>query len=210
MKTDREIPRRSIRVPGWDYSQPGGYFLTLVTFQRECLFGEIHEGEMRLTDGGRTVWDVWHSLPSRYPGICLGSAVVMPNHFHGIIIIEPPGGENPVAAIHELPLQVVADKSLSAEDKESSRLELRRHRRRMTLPLVVGYFKMNTAKRINKILDSEGVPIWQRNYYEHFIRDPGEHERIRLYIRDNIANWESDEDNLQNPRAGKGVGMVIS
>ena len=64
----------------------------------------------------------------------------------------------------------------------------------MTLPLVVGYFKMNTAKRINKLLDSEGIPIWQRNYYEHIIRDTEEYDRIRLYIETNTAIWVKDEE----------------
>jgi putative transposase len=65
----------------------------------------------------------------------------------------------------------------------------------MTLPMVVGYFKMNTAKRINKILDSEGIPVWQKNYYEHIIRDDKDHERIQYYIESNIENWALDEEN---------------
>ena len=90
--------RRSIRLPDYDYSQPGAYFITIVTRGRECLFGEIKEGEMQLSNAGQIVWDVWNSLPARYPQTGLGTAQVMPNHFHGIIII-------PVGAIHELPLQ---------------------------------------------------------------------------------------------------------
>jgi REP element-mobilizing transposase RayT len=175
VETDSDLKhgRRSIRLKGYDYSDPRAFFVTLVTRGRECLFGEIHDGEMRLTDAGRIVWEVWDSLPSRYPQIALGNAVVMPNHFHGIVIIE-----QSVGAIHELPL-----------------LNTQIQRRRMTLPLVVGYLKMNSAKRINKILGSEGVPIWQRNYYEHIIRDEGEQGRIHLYIEANIANWGSDEEN---------------
>jgi REP element-mobilizing transposase RayT len=162
--------RRSIRLPDYDYSQPGAYFITIVTRGRECLFGEIVNGEMRLNDAGRVVWNVWNSLPVRYPQITTGTAVVMPNHFHGIIEIH-----EPVGIIHELPL--------------------RETRRRMTLPLVVGYFKMNTAKQINKILNSEGVPVWQRNYYEHIIRNDEEHNRIHLYIEANIDNWALDDEN---------------
>src|SRR5690349_3753763 len=120
--------RRSIRLPDYDYSQPGAYFITIVTRGREPLFGEIKDGEMHLNDAGRIVWDVWNSLPARYPQIALGAAVVMPNHFHGNVII------NPVGAIHELPLQDLPPR------------ERQLQRRRMTIPLVVGYFKMNTAK----------------------------------------------------------------
>jgi hypothetical protein len=141
--------RRSIRLADYDYSQPGAYFITIVTRGRECVFGEVRNGEMQRSEVGRIVWDMWNSLPARYPQIELGTATVMPNHFHGIIDIHQtpieviPVGVIPVAAIHELPL---------------------RERRHMLLPLVVGYFKMNTAKRINAILGSQGVPVWQRNY----------------------------------------------
>jgi putative transposase len=167
--------RQSTRLPDYDYSQPGAYFITIVTRGRECLFGEIKDSEMYLNDAGRIVWDVWNSLPARYPQIALGAAVVMPNHFHGNVIIN----ETPVGAIHESPLRV-GDQM---------------QRRRMTIPLVVGYFKMNTAKRINELLGSQGVPVWQRNYYEHIIRDDEEQNRIHLYIEANIDNWAMDVEN---------------
>ncbi len=173
--------RQSIRLPDYDYSQPGAYFITIVTRGRECLFGEISGGKMHLSDAGWIVWDVWNSLPARYPQITIGTAMVMPNHFHGVIII-------PVRAIHELPLQEIPLRG-------NTRLQ----RRRMTLPLVVGYFKMNTAKRINEILGSQGIPVWQRNYYEHIIRDDEEHKRIHLYIESNIDNWINDEENPLKP-----------
>ncbi len=168
--------RRSIRLPDYDYSQPGVYFITIVTRGRECLFGEIKDGEMRLNDAGRIVWSVWNSLPARYPQITLGAAVVMPNHFHGNVIINETIGAI-VGAIHESPLQSPVQ------------------RRRMTLPLVVGYFKMNTAKRIHEILGSQGIPVWQRNYYEHILRDDEEYNRIHLYIEANVDNWATDEEN---------------
>jgi len=69
----------------------------------------------------------------------------------------------------------------------------------MTLPLVVGYFKMNSAKRINLLLGSSGIPVWQRNYYEHIIRDEDEHNRIHLYIEANPLHWAEDDE---NPGAG--------
>ena len=179
---DTSQGRRSIRLPNYDYSQPGAYFITVVTRGRECLFGEIKEGAIDLQDAGQIVWDVWHSLPARYPQIALGAAVVMPNHFHGIVMIN----EIPVGAIHESPLR-----------ESPLRGNTGAERRRMTLPLVVGYFKMNTAKRINKILGSEGIPVWQRNYYERIIRDDEEYTRIHLYIETNIDNWATDDENLR-------------
>ncbi len=89
---ERSQGRRSIRLSNYDYSQPGAYFITIVARGRECLFGDIKDGAIFLHDAGQIVWDVWQSLPARYPQIALGTAVVMPNHFHGIVIIN----ENPV------------------------------------------------------------------------------------------------------------------
>jgi REP element-mobilizing transposase RayT len=183
---DQGKHRRSIRLPDYDYSQPGAYFVTMVTFRRECLFGEIRNSMMYLSEAGQIVLDVWNSLPVRYPTVTLGTAVVMPNHFHGIVIINESVGVIPVVgAIHESPLR-----------NELPLREPRAQRRRMTLPLVIGYFKMNSAKQINKLLNSSGVPIWQRNYYEHIVRNDDERNRIHFYIESNIDNWEDDDENL--------------
>ncbi|MDF1580358.1 MAG: hypothetical protein P1P74_06210 [Desulfuromonadales bacterium] len=175
--------RRSIRLRDFDYSGGGAYFVTLCVHGRECLFGEVADGEMRLSDAGRMVTTVWDSLPHRYPGLGIDVCVVMPNHLHGIVIIndpvraihELPGCEsvNPVRAIHELPL---------------------RSRRTMTLPKVVGFLKMNTAKQINQMRDTPGTPVWQRNYYERVIRSEREWNAIRQYIADNPAKWADDEN----------------
>ena len=82
--------RRSIRLAGYDYSRPGAYFVTLVCYQRQTLFGEIGSGEMRLNPLGEIVRDQWESTPSLRPDIRLGEYVVMPNHFHAIVIITDP------------------------------------------------------------------------------------------------------------------------
>jgi len=185
--------RHSIRLKGYDYSLPGAYFITLVTYQRECKFGEIIRGEMTVNIAGQVVWDVWNSLPDRYPKIELGEAVVMPNHFHGIIWIKPPVG---VGAVHELPQREPPQlESLQPE-------EVRQRRRQMLLPKVIGYFKMNTAKRINTILDTSGLSVWQRDYFERIIRDEREFNTICRYIHDNPLEWELDRENPRNPKTG--------
>jgi REP element-mobilizing transposase RayT len=177
--------RRSIRLQNYDYSQPGGYYLTIVTFQREHLFGAVVNGEVTLNEAGKIVWDIWQKLPERYPNIVTDQAVVMPNHFHGTLFITD--GVPVVGAFHETPLR----RELEDETPEEYRLR----RRRMLLPKVVGYFKMNTAKAINLLLNSTGIPIWQRNYYEHIIRSEEDLERIRNYIYYNPQQWEDDEEN---------------
>ncbi len=165
--------RRSIRLRDYDYSGGGAYFVTLCVHGREFLFGEVVDGEMRLNDAGRMVTTVWDSLPKRYQGLEIDACVVMPNHLHGIFFIN-----DPVGAIHESPL----------------RESLRHNRRAMTLPKVVGYLKMNTAKRINQSRNTPGVPVWQRNYYERVIRDERELDGIRRYIVENPAKWDEDEN----------------
>ena len=79
--------RRSLRLQSHDYSQPGAYFITICTYEKKNLLGNIVNGEMNLTEAGRTIWDIWESLPKRYPDIQLDAFVVMPNHIHGIIMI---------------------------------------------------------------------------------------------------------------------------
>jgi putative transposase len=185
--------RRSIRLKGYDYSQPGAYFVTLVARQRECLFGEISDGEARLSEVGKVVWDVWQALPARYAEIDLDEAVVMPNHFHGIIWIKEVG----VGAIHELPQPETPQPETPQPETpiREEPFEMRRLlRRQMLLPKVIGYFKMNSAKRINALRDTPGEPVWQRNYYERVIRNEGELEAIREYIRANPLIWEDDQE----------------
>ncbi len=168
--------RRSIRLRDYDYSQAGAYFVTICTHRRACLFGDVVDDDVELNALGRIVMTTWESLPGRYPQITLDAFVIMPNHVHGIIMIED--GERPVGAIHELPLR-----------------NTRYRRRTMTLPLVVGYFKMNASKQINRTRLTPGAPVWQRNYYEHIIRGDDDLGRIRAYIALNPRHWALDREN---------------
>lgn len=166
--------RRLLRLRGYDYSQPGAYFVTVCTKDGEGLFGEISDGSMRLNVSGEMVQECWVDLPRRYPYVELDAFVVMPNHIHGIIVIS-------VGAIHELPVE-----------------EYRTERRKMSLPKIIGYAKMNTAKRINQLRHTYGAPVWQRSYYEHVIRDEASLNRIRQYIAENPLRWADDEENPVN------------
>jgi REP element-mobilizing transposase RayT len=105
----------------------------------------------------------------------------MPNHLHGIIIIFD---KDTVGAIHELPLL----------DKQKIKDNYRKLRRSMLLPKIIGYFKMNTAKSINKSLDTN-YKLWQRNYYEHIIRDERDFYNTRQYIFYNPLKWAWDKEN---------------
>jgi putative transposase len=172
MKFDPErYHRRSIRLKHYDYSQPGYYFLTMCTNKGECIFGEITSNGMRLNEFGKIVRSYWHKLPERYPGTESVAFVVMPNHVHGIIRI--------AGAIHESPL----------------RTRPTQHRRNMLIPKMVGWFKMNTAKQINQIRHIQGFSIWQRNYWEHVIRNEKSMSRIFEYINSNPFRWHLDRNN---------------
>ena len=173
--------RRSIRLRNYDYRSDGAYFVTLCTYQRECLFGEVVDAEVRLNDAGTCVETICNSLSQRYPDVEVDSLVVMPNHVHGIIVIT-----GTVGAIHELP---------DVEDQRAIRESPLQGRRKMTLSKVVGYLKMNTAKRINELRDNPGIPVWQRNYYEHIIRNEADLASIRYYIAENPVKWAMDENN---------------
>jgi len=181
MKKRFEHHRHSIRLKGYDYAQPGGYFITVVTSQRECLFGEIVNQEMHLNDYGRVVTECWRALPEHFPNVELGVYVIMPNHVHGIIVIHD-AGENgaavnppPVGARHASPLPShgTSPRSLGA---------------------IVGSFKSAVTKRIGR--EFKMANIWQRNYYEHVIRNETEWDKIHRYIESNPAKWKSDQENL--------------
>ena len=166
--------RQSIRLRNYDYSQAGLYFITMCVHQRLSLFGEVVAGKMILNEAGRVVQDVWHDLPSHYTNVELDSFVVMPNHIHGIVRFN-----GIVRAIHESPLQSPLQQSPIS-------------RRNMGLSKLVGRLKMVSAKRINQLRNTQGVPVWQRNYHEHIIRHENAYMKIADYIHTNPLRWQED------------------
>ena len=174
--------RRSIRLKNYDYSQRGAYFITLCAKNRECLFGDIQNSTMILNEYGKIVEQCWMGLPDHYDNVKLDEYVIMPNHFHGIIWITDDArtdDNNVVGAIHESPLH-------------ESPLQIQQ-RRKMLLPKIIGRFKMNSAKQINIIRNAPCIPVWQRNYYEHIIRDDESFYRISEYIINNPEKWQEDD-----------------
>ena len=208
--------RHSLRLSGYDYSAVGAYFITICTIDRHNLFGDGINGVMRLNPFGQIVAEEWTACGCGHPDIVLDAYVVMPNHFHGIVIFTddiraiPVGANDVVGAIHELPLhnppthepianELPLQKTLTQEsttDKLPHQQTTRNQRRKMALPKLIGRFKMHSAKRINELRGTPAVSIWQRNYYEHIIRDEDELNGIREYIEFNPSRWAEDEDNL--------------
>ena len=170
MKFDPKIHhRRSIRLKGYDYSQAGAYFVTIVAWQREMLFGDIVNGEMVLNDFGGIISEKWQWLEKQYEYIELGEWVIMPNHFHGILAIH----DNGRGGSRSAPTPI----------------------KRKPLGGLIGAFKTVSTKQINLLRDTEGQVVWQRNYYERIIRNEPEMDRITRYIESNPLRWADDDEN---------------
>lgn len=171
--------RRSIRLKGHDYAGEGTYFVTLCTYNREYLFGNIIGGSVILNEYGIIVEKTWFDLPNHNSNIVLDEFIIMPNHVHAIIIVG--AGSKP------------AQDCGVGTNRGSAGLEPA-PTRATTLPEIVRQLKTFSAKKINIQRKTEGVAVWQRNYYEHIIRSKDELNRIRGYIKNNPINWDTDEN----------------
>ncbi len=188
MKYDPEIHhRRSIRLKGYDYSRSGYYFVTMCTHNRECLFGEIINGEMALNEYGGIVSESWKWLGVQYDHVELDAWTIMPNHMHGIIVINNDGHGHDCRGDSQSDCRGGSRTAPTCANKPGGRL--------------IGACKTVSTKHINHIRNTPGLPVWQRNYYEHIIRDEKSLENIRNYIINNPARWEEDENNLLRKEA---------
>ncbi len=173
--------RRSIRLRGYDYSKAGAYFVTICTQNRECLFGDVLDNEMRLNDLGRIVADEWMKTAEIRNGIELDEWVVMPNHFHGIVVIM----DDSVGAHGRAPLPPANHRMLWRQPKSLG-------------SLIAGY-KSAVTKHVNELRRMPGAKLWQHNYWEHIVRNEPELNRIREYIQNNTIQWESDKLHPNQP-----------
>jgi putative transposase len=171
MNIDKKSHRRKlVRLRHYEYSQSGAYFITMCVQNRACLFGNIIDGDMQLNDAGRMIQSLWNELPTFYSGSEIDAFVIMPNHFHGIIILN-----ESVGAIHESPLRMTVTE-----------------RRNMAIPKMIGRFKMTSSKRINQFRETPGATVWQRNYWERVMRNDIELDAFREYIANNPLQWHLD------------------
>lgn len=195
--------RHTIRLQGYDYTQSGAYFITICTDQKECIFGKIDSGAMQLSTLGEIAYYQWLQIPKRFTNIVLDVFVIMPNHMHGIIVIT--GGDDDQKNRGEAGDTRYSFQSLIPESpaspiqrtptinpgkpKESTRPN-------GTIPGSIGAiiqnYKSLTTRKINMILRTQNQTIWQRNYYEHIIRDENDYARIVDYIENNPHSWEDD------------------
>ena len=183
--------RQSIRLPGYDYSQYGYYFVTICTQDRQCLFGDIVGADpcvrppvspmMKLNNVGKMVNKWLIKIPERFIGSSLDIYQIMPNHIHIIIVIENPNR----GLTHGL-------------------IGLTHGSTPTHLGDIVQWFKtMSTNEYMNNVKNNNWQPfakhLWQRNYYEHIIRNEQELNKIREYIKTNPKMWERDRNNPATP-----------
>ncbi|MDA8431275.1 MAG: hypothetical protein M0T70_18635 [Geobacteraceae bacterium] len=202
--------RRSIRLREFDYRSNGAYFVTICAFQRECLFGEIMDGEMRLNGLGLAAEACWRAITNHFPNVQLAEFVIMPNHFHAILDIT-----TSVSAEERDATNVGAKQGSSAspgfgdvdnidgdcnkgEAGEAFASPLRDGTVSGSLGAVIQNFKSVSTRKINKMRNNPGCPVWQRNYYEHVIRNEDDLANIRQYITNNPLKWDLDENNPAN------------
>jgi REP element-mobilizing transposase RayT len=176
--------RQSIRLKSFDYSSAGAYYVTIVAWRRESLFGEVVDGEMKLNRYGEIVRKWWYEIPIHFPNIEVGAFTIMPNHVHGIIFIVERRGTVPV------PNDKIPHCTKGGETPPL---------RMPTLGQIVAYFKYQSTKEMN-LLDNTGTvtKFWQRNYHEHVIRNDKDLQNKTDYIEANPLLWEQDDQNPVN------------
>jgi Transposase and inactivated derivatives len=175
--------RRSVRLKEYDYSMPGEYFITICTKEKECLFGDVVEEEMKHSQIGVIATHCWEEIPRHFQSVELDECVVMPNHVHGIIIIT-----DRVENVRHVGIQHV----------ESLRKNSYQHIVAGSIGVIVRSFKSAVSRLCH--LNGHFQFTWQPNYYDRIIRDEKELNNIREYIRNNPLRWFFDEENPARDR----------
>jgi putative transposase len=168
----------SARCPNWDYRSNGYYFVTICTHHHQCFFGDVIAGKMQLSDIGIIIAREWQKTPQIRPNIQLDEWVVMPNHLHGIIIIN-----QPVETFR---------RNVSTDDNDNPKTNNKPRLKPNSLGSIIGQFKSVCTKQIREMGFTEFR--WQNRFHDHIIRDEESLSRIRQYILHNPAKWELDRN----------------
>jgi len=194
--------RKSIRLKGYDYSQAGAYFVTVCCQDRECRFGKIENDEMILNEYGQIAYDEWTKLPKRFSNFELDVFQIMPNHMHGIIILNDNVGATLAVAQNDISQN--GDGDFNSEiTMISNEKQLQQGQPQGIVPTmnttvgdIVGAYKslvangcLDTFKTKNETM----WKLWQRNYHEHIIRNEKSYQTISDYILNNPAKWNDDK-----------------
>ena len=171
--------------------------MTICAYKRQCLFGDVVDERMVLNQYGMVVADTYRWLCDRYPYLHTDEWIIMPNHFHAIMVItdrprmdtdQPCRGRSRTTPTMRTAPTTNERYNADAIDKQ-----------RKPLGRLIGAFKTVSTKKINVLRDAPGTPLWQRNYYEHIIRNPDAMDKIRQYIINNPVSWSIDKLHPNNP-----------
>jgi putative transposase len=177
MAEEKKFHRKSIRLQGANYSEPGAYFITICAAERRNIFGRIDDGRAVLSPLGEIVRGCWVQIPAHFPAANLKEFVVMPNHLHGIIGLT-------VGARYIVPVE-----------QRTRTPERFQKPVKGSIPTIVRTFKAAVTRGAKKELGMDGDDIWQRNYFERVLRDGKEYVDASRYILENPMRWEWDEEN---------------
>jgi putative transposase len=159
----------SARLPNWDYSSPGYYFVTVCAHHHTHLFGDIVNGDMQLNQNGEIVYNEWLKSFEIRKELKQDEFVVMPNHFHAVVRIV--GTQHHAPQLHNTGVAYRPPKSVSS--------------------LIAG-FKSTVTKQINELRKTPRAPVWHPRFHDHIIRDDRALFAIRQYIKNNPANWNHE------------------
>jgi putative transposase len=183
--------RRSIRLPNYDYSQSGIYFVTICTHQKLPWFGEIDRGKMFVNQIGNIVVREWLKSSQMRLEIELDEWILMPNHLHGIVIINKNNCDRSISNMDEN----LQGTNLQGTNLQGASLAPLRVRKSRSLSSFIGGFKSAVTKRVRQASQISDLCVWQRNYYESVIRDERQLNHIQQYIVNNPFNWDEDVEN---------------
>ena len=159
--------KNSLRKPGYDYRMPGYYFVTIDTYEKECLFGDVQNGKMILNEPGTVASHHWLQIPKHHPTVQLDEYIVMPNHLHGIIVLKG----NPIDILTE---------------QETGNFQPQKK----SLSLFIRTYKAAVTRNIHRKFPSSPERIWHRSFHDRIIRNPNELEQVRRYIQRTRSNGD--------------------
>ncbi len=212
--------RQSIRLHGYDYSQPGFYFITMVVQDRKCLFGRIINGKMQLNEYGEIADTCWQKIPQIRTNVSLDAHIIMPNHVHGILVLKNIPKPNvvvratdPSVRATESVAPTTTSTTIKTDDTNIAKksvaptvgsipLSQPKGPKRGSIGAIIGQYKSVVTKRINAIRQTSGISVWHRDYYDHIGRNKKEIFPLRQYIQSNPLRWNVDKENpaIKSPR----------
>ena len=194
---EKPLPqRKQTRLTGYDYSLPGSDYVNVCTQERKNILGKIVNEEMKLNKIGRIINQWWQKLPEKFTNVSLGEYIIMPNHLHGIVVINKNGRTHGSAPTKKENVNFIVGVDPCVDPSPG---------RPPSLGEIIQWFKAMTTNRYIRGVKNNHWPsfnkrLWQRGFYEHIIRNEEELAKIQEYINLNLLMWLKDEDNLERPK----------